>query len=304
MLLAGPAFAQSQPEPQPDEPVEEVIVEGRRLERQIAEFIDALTPGTTRMPIPRFLWKTCPAMIGLSERQNRLVTQRIRAIATAARVPLDRDNCRPNLLVVAVAGKNMLLQTLQTRRPELFETMSIAEREGLIHSNHPAAAWHLRDWRGLSGDSLRAGSIENQRAARFERLDAPRRRRRPFNENRLVMIDIPGTRIRMPAEPTFASAVVLLELEALDGVTTTQIADYAALRAFARTDPERVTGLGVPTVLTLFHDRASGRTAELRLTSWDLNFLRVLYETSNALRGGRQRAIMERRFRRNLSRGQ
>jgi hypothetical protein len=106
--------------------------------------------------------------------------------------------------------------------------------------------------------------------------------------------------MRLPAEPTFASAVVLLELEALNGLTTTQIADYAALRAFARTDPDRVTELGTPTILTLFHDRASGRTPPSALTSWDASFLQALYATSNRSRGDRQRRNIERRLRRNM----
>jgi hypothetical protein len=300
MLLAAPALSQ----PQSQEPAEEIVVEGRRLEKQIYDFIDALTPGTARVPVSKFHWKTCPSTIGFSERQNRLVTQRIRAVATQTGVPLDRETCRPNLLIIAVAGKSMLLQALQARRPELFETMAVAEREELMHSSDPAAAWHLRDWRGLSGASVRAGSQNDERFFGPDRLRPPKHRRKAFYENRLVFIQVPSTRIRMQAEPTFASAVVVLELEALDGATTTQIADYAALRAFARTDPKRVAALETPTMLTLFADRASGRTAQGRLTSWDLNFLKALYATSNATRGSRQRSTMMKRMRRNQERAQ
>jgi hypothetical protein len=300
ILLAAPAFSQ----PQPENPVEEIVVEGRQREKQIHDFIDALTPGTARVPASKFHWKTCPATIGFSDRQNRLVTQRIRAVAIEAGIPLDREDCRPNLLIVAIAGKTALLQTLQAQRPELFETVAAAEKEGLMQSSDPVAAWHLRDWRGLSGESVRAGSQSDERFFGADRLRPPQHRRKGYYENRLVFIQVPSTRIRMQAEPSFASAVVLLELHALDGATTTQIADYAALRAFARTDPKRVAALDTPTMLTLFDDRASGRTAQGRLTSWDLGFLKALYATPNATRGSRQRSLIRKRMRRSQERAE
>jgi len=70
--------------------------------------------------------------------------------------------------------------------------------------------------------------------------------------------------------------VVVVDIDALGGLTVTQLADYAAMRAFARTDPERLEKSSVRSILTVL-DTPIGGLAPVTLTEWDLAFLKALY---------------------------
>ena len=74
------------------------------------------------------------------------------------------------------------------------------------------------------------------------------------------------------SRPHFIAAVVVVELDALGGLTVTQLADYAAMRAFARTDPRRLKGTGAPTILSAI-EAPMNSPVPLTLTEWDLAFL-------------------------------
>jgi hypothetical protein len=277
-------------------------VEGKRLDSQVHGFVDALTQASPRGQLAKFHWAVCPTTVGLSEKQNQQVTGRLRSVAAAARVPVGPAKCKPNLVAIAVAGKDALLELLLTQRPELFEKMPEAEREKLKQRQGPVAAWHVRDLSGLSGESLSRERVDTV----WGPMGAEDRVRRPtpYDESRIFSFDVPGSRVRFVAQPSFASAIILVELEALQGVTTTQLADYAALRAFARTDPEHVRGLGIPTILKLFDDGDGGRELPPGLTPWDLSFLKALYQTSNSVRAVHQRAAMKKKLKKNLERAQ
>jgi hypothetical protein len=93
------------------------------------------------------------------------------------------------------------------------------------------------------------------------------------------------------------SSFVLIAARAVAGLTLTQIADYAAMRALAKTRaPASTSG---PTILRLFDENnASAKPAEL--TSWDLGYLRSLYLTDNRLTANSQEAAISAGIRRSL----
>jgi hypothetical protein len=122
----------------------------------------------------------------------------------------------------------------------------------------------------------------------------------PYNEERKVYINRPGSRLTFVAQPSFASAIVLVDVEAVQGLTIEQLADYAALRSFARTDPEHVRQLGIPTILTLFDDYVAKRELPRSLSAWDLHFLKALYQTSNSVGAVHQRRAMKKRIKKDL----
>ena len=94
---------------------------------------------------------------------------------------------------------------------------------------------------------------------------------------------------------------IVFDLPAIDGLTRLQIADHAAMRAFARTEAG-----GQParhSILALFDDRRAGRAFPApQLTEWDAAYLRALYCTGNAVGARQQRSGMSRAMRRALAR--
>jgi hypothetical protein len=61
------------------------------------------------------------------------------------------------------------------------------------------------------------------------------------------------------------------------GLTYEQLASYLAMVALAQLDPE-TEEVPLPSIATLFADRAAGRPAEETLTEWDRAYMKGLYE--------------------------
>jgi len=97
------------------------------------------------------------------------------------------------------------------------------------------------------------------------------------------------------------TAALVIERRALDGLTTTQLADYAAMRLFARTAPERLAGSTAPTILTII-EAPMGSAVPITLTDWDLAFLRGLYASHNNLYAAEHRSRISRRIANELGR--
>ena len=88
-----------------------------------------------------------------------------------------------------------------------------------------------------------------------------------------------GSRVRAGTMPQFVASMVVVERAAVTGLTITLVADFATMRAFADTDPERAAGLGAPTILTIL-DKGDDEPLPVTLIHWDFGSLNSLYATS------------------------
>ena len=158
--------------------------------------------------------------------------------------------------------------------------MTSREVEALKTSAAPAVAWQVSS--RLSSDGL---PLEKPLGADYYRVSG--------TEN--------PSRIRAVTEPTFLVSVVVIDLKAAGGLTTTELADYATMRTFAATDPERIVRTGAPTILGVL-GQPDDKPLPVTLTYWDLAFLKSLYATDNAYYARYQRDDMERVIRQELER--
>ena len=74
-----------------------------------------------------------------------------------------------------------------------------------------------------------------------------------------------------------------------------QLADYAAMRTFANTDPDAGAVQKLPTILSLFAD--SSEPVPLSVTQWDLSYLSALYKARLAASGNAQQRSMAKQIR-------
>lgn len=275
LAVAHPASAQQQvPEPES----EEVVVTGvRDVERQARDFVDALTPARVRGQIARFEGNACPAAYGLNAGQKAVVEARLRRLAEAAGAPLGNMGCSPNAILMVVDDKRSFLAELRRRHPHYFGALTPREVRRLVGASGPVAAWQLNgtvDARGISvEDTGDAASAETRSARNF---DAP-------------------SRITPHVRPAFQATALVVERGALQGLTTTQLADYAAMRLLARTEPERLAGSSANSILTII-DAPMGSAVPITLTTWDLAFLRGLYAGNDNLYAAEQRSQIRRRM--------
>jgi len=255
-LMAGGA-AQAQ-ETAGDNPSAPIVVEGQRdRESQIRELIEALPPTSVGGHLSRFEAGACPAVLGVSPRQRALAAERMRAVAAATGVPLAGAKCLVNVLVIVTPDKKQLIEQLAKRYPSYFGELSSWRISALARSPGPAALWHRDELFDADGRPLFAAGTEDIVQQKTSR-----------SSSRLFDL----------AHPAYTGSILVVESGALDGLTTTQLADYAAMRAFTGADPGRLPDGKVSTILTVLETPMGGQVP-ITLTAWDLAFLKSLYES-------------------------
>jgi hypothetical protein len=251
---------------------EEIVVQGMRVNKEkVREFIRAVTEAPYEGQLGRFHSPACPVAMGLTDQQNANVAARMRAVAAAASIRVATEPCTPNIFVIVAADKRAALDELDHRFPMYFNGMTSKQVEALKASPAPAVAWQVSS--RLSADGL---PLEKPMGADFYRVSGT------FNPSRT----------HASTEPTFLVSVVVIDLKSAGGLTTTELADYAAMRTLAATDPERIVRTGAPTILGVL-GQPDDKALPLTLTYWDLAFLKSLYATDNAYYARYQRSDME-----------
>ncbi|MET0308845.1 MAG: hypothetical protein ABW023_09080 [Sphingomonas sp.] len=277
LLLALPAGAQDHPAPPAGS--NEIVVVGRDVpEDQVRAFVTGMTRSLSTKPLARFdREELCPRAIGLAPNYEKAITERMRRVAAASKIRLARDDCQPNALVIFANDKDAMIKLMRKGYPALFQdaagdSVTIPKEEG------PAAAWHLTGLVDRDGRPLQSGGSGDPYVVRA------------FGS---------GSRISAMVRPVFLMSIVVIERGALQGLTTTQVADYAAMRAFTDADPARARKTGVPTILTVL-ETPMGEAMPLSITEWDLNFIRALYAASPNLLAPAQRGAISSQMKRAL----
>lgn len=261
----GQASAQAQPEA-------DVVVTGtREREREIAAFVRALTPGSPGSQLARFEHSICPVAHGLLGPAKAAVEARMRQVAVAVGLQLGEANCRPNVLLMITRDKRAMIGALASRYPHFFGDEPENDPRRVARQPGNASAWYSTVLLSAEGRVLNEGG--GYLAGRSRN----------------------ASRITESARPVFYAAAVVIESDALPGLSLTQLADYAMMRALARTQPERVSSGGAARTVLSVLDAAPDAEVPLGLTRWDIGFLRGLYAGTNNLRTPQQRGEIQQR---------
>ena len=275
-----PAAAQDQPA-NPAKPDDIVVVGNKDRDRQIRDFVAGMSGTRGTDPLAKFeLEKLCPQAIGLGAPYDKTITDRMRRVAAASKIALAKEDCKyPNALVVFADDKAAVTDFLRKKYPWLFlnargEATALDKQEG------PVTVWHANrmvDADGVPLESDGTGTVVSHTTTT-------------------------GSRIRSAARPVFVFSVVVIERKGVDGLSTTQIADYAAMRSYTDADPAKAGKTGAPTILTVL-DAPMGSETPLSMTAWDLSFMRGLYAMPEDLYGNQQRGSIGTYMKRELDKG-
>ena len=268
-VAAVPAAAQ--PASQPAN--QEIIVEGTRgSDRQIRDFVKALTEAPVFGQIGRFHAAVCPAAMGLLPVQNAALAARMRAVAAAADIGVAPAGCTPNAFVIVAPDKKAAIQELYRRYPSYFAGLTPNQVASLAAAPGPATAWQISTRLSAEGEVLKKAGGAGYYI--LENSNSP-------------------SRVKGATIPAFVASMVVIDRHFAAGLSVTQLADYAAMRTFADTTPAKAAGVRAPSILTIL-DEAPDKLVPVTLTHWDLAFLKSLYATSNAYYAAYQRGDMER----------
>lgn len=248
------------------------MVTGQRNERQaVSDFVHALTPTLWEGQISRFEHSMCPAVVGLAPAQAKAVEQRMLLVAKAAGIVVEDRNCDANVILIVTSDKKAFMEELRRHHGEYFGDMTRERIRDLEREPGPAAAWQLR------GPPINA--------AGQDLYEDP-------GTGQYINRTIEGSsRLTEAVRPQFDAAVVVIERRALTGLTVTQLADYAAIRALTGADPARLGNSGAPTILHVLEVPEGGETP-ITMTSWDLAFLKGFYDVRRNLHAGAQRSAI------------
>lgn len=256
----------------------QIIVQGSRdIDREIDKFVSALSELPITRQLSKFEKSVCPIVFGLPQAEDDAIAARMRKVAEAAGIRVSGADCVANVVVIITADKGAFLKALRRKRPEYFDAMEAMQVRQVLAQAGPATAWQLK------GAPLSARGTEI-----------------PFD----IMLGMykntsaePETRLRAAARPQFDAAVVVIEANAVEGLTTTQVADYAAMRAYAGTNPTRLKTSSGTTILKVL-EAPMGTEVPASLTRWDLGFLRGLYNSPDNLYAGAHRGAIAQEIRR------
>jgi len=269
--IAGPQAAATRDAPPADDQPTIVVTAQRDRDESIRDFVGALTHISPRRQLGRFEQSVCPIALGLPQRQGQAVASRMRQVAQEVKLVVGGTKCAPNVVVIVTNNKHFFMQELRRRYPHYFGDLSRREIRNLASQSGPASAWQLQ------GPPVSARGTE---LAVDPGLD--------LYVNRTTEA---ASRITSAARPQFETAIVVVERGALAGLSATQLADYAAMRAFAGADPARVANSDAPTILRIL-DAPMGAEVPITMTHWDLGFLRGFYSSSRNLSNGTQRSAI------------
>jgi hypothetical protein len=249
----------------------DIVVRGKReREAQIKGFIDALAPGRYSGQLARFSSEACPGVLGLVPAQSAVVVARLRQIGEAVGVPLAKPGCTPNLWVVVTSDRAALAEKVRgswtngpSGRPAPGSSTDLAtvlHAERLLDANRQEV-----------GVKVDAGDGDGG-----------------YYQSEIYT----SNRIRPSATRTYVASALIVEPKTLAGLTTRQLADYAAMRLFARADPARL-GPGSPPSILAALAAPDGSELPESVTEWDFAFLRALYRSDDRSYANAQKDEMQ-----------
>jgi hypothetical protein len=273
LLAALLAAAPDTPAPPASSSSGDIVVEGVREQKErVRRFIRALDDVPSFGQIGKFHSPVCPSVMGLPGAQARMIAERMKRVAQAAGMRTGDAKCAPNVFLIASVNKGEAIEALYLRFPAYFRGMEGKDVRKLAASAESSVAWQIKGLLTADGTVLKKLPMDG-----------------PYINEGMNS----GSRVRSGTMPQFVASMVMVERSALTGLSVTQVADFAAMRAFADTDPHRAAMSGAPTILTIL-DKARDEMVPVTLTQWDLGYLTSLYATSNAYYASYQRGDMER----------
>ncbi len=289
---AGAQEAQATSEP-------EIVVsgEGGTSERKKAvnRFIRAvMRPSSDQYA--RFNAPICPSAIGFSKDVETFIETRIRAVASAAKIPVAKTDCEPNMHVALVENGPDAVRMMRRKARGAFGRMRPYERDRIERGPGPVYNFHAVYPVSSDGGGNRVtqnGGGGTGVGAAAGMLGDP-----AFNAG----VTNVKSRLQMPVKQTITHGVVLIEREAAKSLSAIQVADFATMRGLLNAKNSTDDLGSTSTIMTLFTGSEDERLPGL--SDWDLALLTSLYQAPADMNANRQRSQMAKVFQATLERNE
>jgi hypothetical protein len=243
---------------------DEIVVTGKALPPP--EEVKKQAKTITRMddfftaPLAQLQEKVCPGVLGLPADMAGIIVDRMRWNAERVGLKVAKEGkCQPNILVAFVLNGQREVKALSDTKPWAFRDVPDQDVRELLADAGPVHAWSSTQTKTRDGMPV---------AKSDSMFDPP-----------VVQTTISDSRIFFATRLDIAQSVVVIDIKAIDGMAVVQLADYATMRAFARTRPAG-SDSSASTILSLF-DKSGPAPREL--TPFDLGYLSAIYKSQGNL---------------------
>lgn len=249
--------------------LEDVLVEGRRLEDLTRDFVRQVGSPARGRGLARWDGQVCTGVLNLDRDTSQYIADRIATVAQDLGLEAGAPGCTPNILVIAAIDSSNFTRAMVQSRPRLFSgigsgmDLGYAALRRFQNVDRPVRWWNV---------SAPIDTNTGQLAVRTRDMSAH---------------IAAGDSLTVPAINAFAASrlstqvvdvsqriFVILDVDKINQVSMAQLGDYLAMVTLAQIDPDAETQ-GYATVLNLFDDPSQTEG----LTNWDKAYLRGLYDT-------------------------
>ena len=254
--------------------LEDVVVEGRRLEDATSEFVREVADPAPGRGLARWRGGVCPGVVNLRGETARYIADRVSTVASDLGLRTGAAGCKPNIVIIATTDANAFTKAYVAREPRLFVAGGTGMDQGRAaldrfqNTDRPVRWWTLsvpvdgdtgvRAVR-LPGDVSGSGTGGGDGRGNTAEY-APNIAVRSFSRMSSQIID------------DVRGVYIIVDIDRIQGASVTQLADYIALVAMAQIDPDADTS-HYATILNVFDDPTQTET----LTNWDRAYLEGLY---------------------------
>lgn len=256
-LALGVQTAPASP-PEPDAvAVEDVVVEGRRLQSAVSDFIAEVAAPPRGTGLATWNRTVCIGAANFRTQHATYLIDRIATIAIAVGLESGVEGCRPDVLIIGVRGADEFARALVAENGSAFRPAGSGTDPGsralraFQTGGRPVRWWPV---------SLAVSVDTGQIATRLDNAEDP------------PSVVVRGTsRLSTGIRQEMKRVIVIIDLDRLGDVNFAQLSDYVAMVSLAQIDPEARTD-GYDSILNAFGERPPPG-----LTQWDLDYLKALY---------------------------
>ncbi|WP_312813149.1 hypothetical protein [Brevundimonas sp.] len=255
--------------------VDDVVVSARQLDEQVSGFVRDITVPDYNLNVARWHRDMCVSVVNMQNGTAQYIIDRVAEVALEVGVKSGDPGCSANVIVIAAANANETTREIVDRyRHTLLPDVSGARRsrqalERFAVNDLPVRWWHT---------SMLINPDNGQSAVRTQNdhVTGEYYIRGGGAGEFIGIVDFPTvevttTNLRIGLRSDLSSALIILDMEKLSGISVPQIADYIAMIALTRVNMDSDYS-GYHSVLSINSDRdVSG------LTEWDMAYLRSIY---------------------------
>ncbi len=270
ILLVASAPQQVAPQVQqtadPVVDLEDIVVDGRRVEDLTREFVGEVAAPAQNRGLARWRDGVCVGAINLKRETAQYIIDRVSTVAADLGLRPGLPDCNLNVVVIATVDSSEFTKQFVAQRPRIFRVggsgmdLGSGALEKFITVDRPVRWWNI---------SIPVNDDTGRRAVRLPTDTNP-----AGEPTAPVIRRGAASRLTTQVVDDTQRAYIIVDVDQIQNISLEQLADYVAFVSLAQVDPDADTS-GFATILNVFDDPEQTRT----LTDWDKAYLQGLYDT-------------------------